>query len=578
MLRQLILFIFLAVVVHSQAEAAEPRPFGDRLCSYAGEGSSDPQAILAKRSQFDCGNDKLQKATDYLWLVADIADLQVGLVDPVIRYRAARHGPLTVHAVHENGDIQTTRYSHADLVKRWRSPYAASLPVAEKDGSQPVSVLIGVQDPWEASNWMDIDIVDAKTDLALANDARELSALLLGLLFAPLLLDLVFFLAVRQRFIVYHMVMISAMIVTEIVWTGQIFSIWPSASFVDRSVIGFLSLSIAAAGSMLLVRELLDPKKLGLWGSRLMLWTSAGFVVVTAIVMIFAADLPVIGSVIFHIACGLTLLVGLVNILNCARQGDRIAMMQLLGFSGILVISVARILRSLGFAAAAPIADNGFFICLLFEIAVTCIIVSKRTMQMRRQRDLAIAESVALERLAMTDPLTRLLNRNGFHQKYDTIMQQAEPKQAAWFMLVLDIDFFKRTNDRFGHDGGDVALRQLSDLLQNFIRKGDICARFGGEEFVMLAVAKDNEAAAAYAERLRRTVESFTFGNDTHPIGRLTISIGVVPLIFGKDNSFHYHFEIADRALYRAKAMGRNQMMFSEQLVDQEPDDVLRAA
>ena len=125
-------------------------------------------------------------------------------------------------------------------------------------------------------------------------------------------------------------------------------------------------------------------------------------------------------------------------------------------------------------------------------------------------------------------------------------------------LLVIDIDRFKCMNDRFGHDVGDVVLTRVADVILNNVRRGDVVARYGGEEIVVLLPSTGIAAASAIADRIRSLVDLDVFHQD-RDAGRVTVSIGVAAQQ-GEGVSFRGLFKAADEALYLAKERGRNRV------------------
>jgi diguanylate cyclase (GGDEF)-like protein len=163
-----------------------------------------------------------------------------------------------------------------------------------------------------------------------------------------------------------------------------------------------------------------------------------------------------------------------------------------------------------------------------------------------------------LEEQATTDGMTGLLNKR-------TLILEAEKriKAAARFkkplsVLVTDIDHFKRVNDTYGHDVGDVVIKGLGEVLKRIKRDTDIVGRFGGEEFVVVCEHTDEEGAINLAERVRRELEVTTFQTEQGPLS-VTCSVGVATFpVSGQD--WEALFKSTDEALYVSKRGGRNQV------------------
>ena len=184
----------------------------------------------------------------------------------------------------------------------------------------------------------------------------------------------------------------------------------------------------------------------------------------------------------------------------------------------------------------------------------------KRLMQaLQQSRDEANAASQALQaanaelvRIAITDPLTGVWNRRHFVQVATAEREKCLRYQQPLSMLLLDIDHFKHINDGFGHPTGDRVLVDLSQRLVRVLRKGDVLARWGGEEFVVILPHCAVGAAMALAEKLRALVAAEDFAE----VGRVTVSLGVAE--FCRDESLEDWFKRVDLALYAAKSGGRN--------------------
>ncbi|MDY8107537.1 GGDEF domain-containing protein [Fulvimarina sp. 2208YS6-2-32] len=163
---------------------------------------------------------------------------------------------------------------------------------------------------------------------------------------------------------------------------------------------------------------------------------------------------------------------------------------------------------------------------------------------------------LTIERLAYTDPLTDLVNRRGLQIKLAQIHSNATPEGVDGVLLV-DIDHFKAINDTYGHDAGDAVLATFSQRLRDSMRRSDIVARWGGEEFLVILPKTGFSDLFAVAERLRRTIEAEPFAlPDAQPI-RVTISVGISEMVL---DGFEEAMRQADSALYKAKTCGRNRV------------------
>jgi diguanylate cyclase (GGDEF)-like protein len=156
------------------------------------------------------------------------------------------------------------------------------------------------------------------------------------------------------------------------------------------------------------------------------------------------------------------------------------------------------------------------------------------------------------EVMASTDSLTGLYNRRKFSELYSSSQVTMEQRDNEMALIILDIDYFKKINDTFGHSIGDGVLIQISHALLKNLRNIDIVCRWGGEEFVVLLPAVDVKHAIFLAEKLRESIEIL----EIDMVGKVTASFGVTQVNMGDE--LEVVIERADKALYEAKTSGRN--------------------
>lgn len=166
-----------------------------------------------------------------------------------------------------------------------------------------------------------------------------------------------------------------------------------------------------------------------------------------------------------------------------------------------------------------------------------------------------------LKSMAERDPLTGLYNRNKLEQRLPNILAIAERLKTPISFIILDIDHFKAVNDQYGHAVGDRILIHLANILRRNVRESDMVFRWGGEEFLVLAIGAPLSGASVLAEHLRTMIESENF--DT--VGHITASFGIAETSYmgPKDN----WFERVDAALYKAKETGRNRVVCWDETV-----------
>ena len=176
---------------------------------------------------------------------------------------------------------------------------------------------------------------------------------------------------------------------------------------------------------------------------------------------------------------------------------------------------------------------------------------------LRQQNNTLKIQSNRLLRLASTDSLTGCLNRRALFQK---ISAYFKTNRVSGGLCVLDIDYFKRINDKYGHDVGDQVLVRFADIVRKNIRESDIFARTGGEEFLLFLPNSSGSETTDTALRICQSIASTAIEFDDDATINVTVSIGAIQMIKSDAKGFEHCMKTADRALYRAKQSGRNQV------------------
>lgn len=164
------------------------------------------------------------------------------------------------------------------------------------------------------------------------------------------------------------------------------------------------------------------------------------------------------------------------------------------------------------------------------------------------------AANTELKEAGWTDALTGIRNRAAFDRRLGEEVYRFDRYRSPLSLLMIDVDHFKEYNDEFGHQAGDMALKQVAEILRNVSRPSDYVARYGGEEFAVILAGTSDDGASVAAERLRQAVENAVF-----PHRAITISVGVATLA-AKGGHSAALIAAADGALYAAKQAGRNRV------------------
>ena len=282
---------------------------------------------------------------------------------------------------------------------------------------------------------------------------------------------------------------------------------------------------------------------------------------VLALGVLFALLLGNIHARVVVLACALCLQFAQFAVAMGQRWAETPGRGKFFVMAGIALSALALVVRAvavlMGQLAMGSITDSGLLQTLVFAMAaVAMILVNFGIVVMIKERADARNHT-----LAFMDELTGLHNRRHVLLALEQQIAWACRARQPLSLLLLDVDFFKRINDTLGHLSGDQVLRDLGAGLRSHLRACDIAGRWGGEEFIVVLPGTDAAGAATLAERLRGAVEAKRFVMPDGTALMVTVSIGLhtlhpVPV----DATADTLLGLADRALYRAKALGRNRV------------------
>jgi diguanylate cyclase (GGDEF)-like protein len=193
-----------------------------------------------------------------------------------------------------------------------------------------------------------------------------------------------------------------------------------------------------------------------------------------------------------------------------------------------------------------------------------------------KRRSIAVAERVALalanlklrellRNQSIRDPLTGLYNRRYFEESLSRELHRANRTGRNVSLVMLDLDHFKHFNDTFGHQVGDILLKEVAGVLKGRVRAGDLACRYGGEEFSLIIAEADTEGAYKCVESIREAIKHLSLHNRGQTLGTVTVSAGIAtypPHAASSEDLIH----AADEALYRAKKAGRDAIFIYEPL------------
>jgi diguanylate cyclase (GGDEF)-like protein len=226
----------------------------------------------------------------------------------------------------------------------------------------------------------------------------------------------------------------------------------------------------------------------------------------------------------------------------------------------LLISLIPRIMEGIA-GKIASLGANIYYQTLLFGSLVLLMISNAiiYLLFMKEKTDSIV------EKMANYDKLTDVMNRHNFFATGNIMFENYQKRRDGLSLLFLDIDFFKSINDRYGHKFGDEVLVRFANTIKKSIRPSDICCRYGGEEFVVLANVNE-DGCKIMADRILSGTENIRI--ESQPDFRMTTSIGCVTQIPGTDETLEDFIDKADKAMYKAKQDGRNRIVVHKDLPD----------
>jgi diguanylate cyclase (GGDEF)-like protein len=400
-----------------------------------------------------------------------------------------------------------------------------------------------------SGNWRGVMLgADIRPHIAGIEDQFLKAALYAG--FAGLILGLlVYNLAVwwaqRYRFQLYYCGMVAALLGYAAISSGVIYDFWPGLENNGRLRLDYVALALAAAFTLQFFSHFFGPEVIGPRLRKIIAGVIAALFVSTAALVVFA---PWGGTILYRLfvlsLLAMLTLIPAVSVIAW-RAGSRNIGLFVTAWSAPFLVSVARIFASIGMLPYNFWLENGNLIALSIEALLSTLLIVARLRELSIERDRAKASEQSALRLANADPLTGLLNRRAF-------VHLAIGRPATHRLLLVDIDHFKAINDRLGHDAGDDVLCAVAEVLQACRPPDSLAVRLGGEEFALLLPLQRQRECLP--ERILEAIRAKAM-----PLNwKVTVSLGFADGKVSTEEDWKRLYRLADAALYRAKADGRD--------------------
>jgi len=366
-----------------------------------------------------------------------------------------------------------------------------------------------------------------------------------GLSLALLAYNLALWTVLRHRFQLTYALMVASMMAYTFTSSSLAMRFIPALENNDRLRINYVLLSLTAICGLRFIQEFFGPRVIRPALRRAIAFAS-GFGLISALA--FATFAPALGWLLdrlYFVANAAMLFMVFPIVWAAWRARVHYFWLFVLAWAAPVLVSVMRAAHGLGLLDYSFWLDNGNLIALSIESLFSTMLIVARLRELASERDRAQANEQSALRLANSDPLTGLLNRRAF-------IHLAVGRPAAHRLLLVDIDHFKAINDRLGHDAGDDVLRAVAEVLQSCRPPECLAVRLGGEEFALLVPLQHQRECPP--ERILEAIRRKAMPLDW----KVTISLGYADGKVTSEEDWKRLYRLADAALYRAKADGRD--------------------
>ncbi|MFM6932710.1 MAG: diguanylate cyclase domain-containing protein [Novosphingobium sp.] len=366
-----------------------------------------------------------------------------------------------------------------------------------------------------------------------------------GLALALLVYNISLWFALRSRFLLDYCLMVVALALYTVFSSGLATILDIGLENNDRLRINYVLLALTGITAVRFIRNFFGRD---IYSDRLIVATKAvGWTTLIAAIAVASLspwEMRLLDKAYFVMMSAMLASGAPLIVLAVVRKAPY-AKLFVFAWSAPIIISALRAAYGFGLVPYSILLDNSSLIALSIEALLSSVIVTARLRQITSERDVALLGEQAARTLAATDPLTGLLNRRAF-------LDQAIGRRTQQRLLLIDIDHFKSVNDRLGHQLGDTVLSTIASALDTVRPPRSLAVRLGGEEFALLVPR--SSADKCTPEAILQAVRSSAMPQGV----RVTVSIGFSEGMIGSEEDWKRLYRLADAALYRAKADGRD--------------------
>jgi diguanylate cyclase (GGDEF)-like protein len=554
--------------------AARPAAADDRhvpahapVC-HAASGLAAGLGAMRARAEWTCTDSDWRSDVPAVWLRFDATSWKGAPLPSHFFTRNARFQSITFHAIDTDGTVRSRVLTEADA-----RPFAAGpmfeLPLPAIT-PETTTLIARIEGPHSVPLLTEARIT---TDPVHADGPRidmMLLAFVMGMLVLPLLFDISFFVVLRERFVLLHAAMVSAMM-SYVLTAGGLASVLVTLPVPAMAVLAPLSWAVGVGISALFLASFLERGVQSRMMRRVTI-ASGGFTMIVP--GFFALQLDAtqrFDDIGYFLTFLPAIFVITAALLEAVARGSRLARYIAAAWAPIILASTERLSRGLGWHVGPSSLDQMLYVAIGIEVVVISLAIATRFLALRRERDAALTEAKMLEQLSARDSLTGLMNRRAIEARFDELLAQGFDTFA-----LVDLDRFKAINDVHGHQVGDAALVACASALRSSGDRDSVAVRLGGEEFVVLL---RGPRPLERAEAMRRAIP-MRIAKEVPGLGTpVTASMGVVILADGAAPrmAFAEFYARADALMYEAKASGRNRLAYERLTVFRSAPEGRRA-
>lgn len=517
-----------------------------RTCFRAASAGDRPERLFGSGGGFDCTHTQRSAPPGDYWVRS--SPLPAVGPDIVVRSGSLWQERVTLYVRYADGTLRSVGFSSASAWRYLQLGAAFEMPL-------PAAAAPPVQLLWHVRGAANLRGLVLQPQL-LSPDVAQRHALQLtafyagfvGLAGALLIFNIALGAALRQRFHLPY----CAMVVFLIGYAASSSGLLGQVAGLDNNLrlrINVLLLAATLCSAMLFARRFFAPRVTRGWLRPAIDTAIAALLAASLAYVLFMPHLARLLDRVMTLAFFATLLLTLPLLWRGWHAEDRYARVFAFAWGLPLLTATARVLQALNLLDWSFWIDNSTLIAMALEAGCSALAIAWRIKQLNEDCDQAREQELRARLLADSDPLTGLMNRRSF-------LREAIGRSEPHVLVLVDIDHFKRVNETLGHDGGDQVLRVFADALRHSVPPEALLARFGGEEFAVLAPA----AAIALPETILMQIRAATMPFDL----AVTASLGSECGAIASEADWKLLYRRADDALFAAKRAGRDRLRWAE--------------